>query len=81
MLAPANLVSMMMGIWFVAIGFGGAFAGMIAKIASVPNTVTTNAGKLAIYQNAFLNYAYIAFFIAILLFFAHMTARRMYGKK
>ena len=38
MLAPANLVSFMMGIWFVATGFGGVFAGTIAKLSSVPIT-------------------------------------------
>lgn len=76
MLAPANLMGMMMGVWFVATGFGGVFAGVIAKISSVPDAVTSNAGKLAIYHHAFFEYACIAFFTAILLFFAQFPLKK-----
>lgn len=77
MLAPANLVGMMMGIWFVATGFGGLFAGMIAKFASIPEGVTTSAQKLAIYHTAFLDFAYLAFFVAIVLFFIRLLLKRL----
>lgn len=76
-LAPPHLVGMMMGIWFVALGFGGIFAGWIAKLASVPETVTLIAEQLVIYQNAFLDFAYIAFFMSILLFFIRIGLRRI----
>ncbi len=66
-LAPANLIGMMMGIWFVATGFGGIFAGMLAKIASIPDTTQSTADKLLIYHHAFLTYAYLAFAVAIML--------------
>jgi POT family proton-dependent oligopeptide transporter len=66
-LAPAHLLGMMMGTWFVATGFGGILAGEIAKLSSVPADVQTMAGKLAIYQQAFLDYAYLAFIVAIIL--------------
>jgi POT family proton-dependent oligopeptide transporter len=69
LLAPPHLIGMMMGVWFVAIGFGGIFAGLIAKIASVPENVHSIADKLLIYHHAFLNYAYLAFAVAIILFF------------
>lgn len=77
MLAPANLIGMMMGIWFVATGFGGIFAGWIAKLSSVPDAAAPLAEKLAIYQNAFLDYAYLAFFIAILLLFVQLGMKRI----
>ncbi|MBX3708343.1 MAG: peptide MFS transporter [Gammaproteobacteria bacterium] len=77
MLAPANLIGMMMGIWFVATGFGGIFAGWIAKLSSVPDVTATLSEKLAIYQNAFLDYAYLAFVIAIVLVFVQMGMRRI----
>lgn len=77
MLAPNNLVGMMMGIWFVATGFGGIFAGMIAKIASVPDSAKTLAQKLTIYQGAFLDFAYIAFFVAIVLFFVQLGLKKI----
>lgn len=68
-LAPKHLTGLMMGIWFVAIGFGGIFAGFIAKFAAIPSTVTESADKIAIYQSAFLNFACMAFLMAIALVF------------
>jgi proton-dependent oligopeptide transporter, POT family len=77
LLAPPHLVGMMMGIWLGAIGFGGIFAGWIAKLASVPDTVQTITGKLAIYQHAFFSYAYIAFFMALLLFLIQLGLKKV----
>lgn len=76
LLSPPNLIGMMMGIWFVATGFGGIAAGVLAKVASIPENITNLTEKLHIYQNAFLNYAYLAFLIAIILFFIHLSLRR-----
>lgn len=76
MLAPSHLVGFMMGVWFVAIGFGGVFAGAIAKISSVPDTVVIAADKLAIYQQAFMDYACMAFFVAIVLFFSQFMVKK-----
>lgn len=75
LLAPRHLVGMMMGIWFVATGFGGLFAGMLAKFASVPDAVVSVTEKLAVYHNAFMNYAYLAFFVAGLLFVVQRVLR------
>jgi POT family proton-dependent oligopeptide transporter len=77
MLAPSNLIGMMMGIWFVATGFGGIFAGWIAKLSSVPEATATVAEKLSIYQSAFFDYACLAFFVAIVLFFVQIGLKRM----
>ncbi|RDI46489.1 peptide MFS transporter [Aquicella lusitana] len=77
LLAPPHLVGMMMGIWFVATGFGGLFAGMIAKIGSVPETAVTNAEKLVIYHTAFLDFAYLAFVVAIVLFFVQLLLKKL----
>ncbi|MHB1222107.1 MAG: peptide MFS transporter, partial [Gammaproteobacteria bacterium] len=76
-LAPPQLVGLLMGVWFVATGFGGIFAGWIAKLSSVPDTVQTVGEKLAIYQTAFFDYAYLAFFVAILLFFVQLGLKKM----
>lgn len=77
MLAPPNLVGFMMGVWFVAIGFGGVFAGAIAKLASVPETVTLQSEKLAIYHEAFMIYAKIAFFVTIVLVFSQLLVKKV----
>lgn len=74
-LAPTSLTGLMMGVWFVATGLGGYFAGMIAEIASIPDTLTLESAKLAIYQQAFLDYAYLAFFVAIILFFVQLAMK------
>jgi POT family proton-dependent oligopeptide transporter len=76
-LAPARLIGMMMGIWFVATGFGGLFAGWIAKLSSVPDVHASLTQKLAIYQSAFLEYAYLAFIIAIILLFMQFGMKRI----
>lgn len=76
-LAPPHIVGMMMGTWFVATGFGGIFAGWIAKHASIPNQAMSVAAKLDIYQRAFFEYAYLAFFFAIVLFLIHLTTKKM----
>lgn len=75
-LAPPQLTGLMMGIWFVATGFGGLFAGKIANLAIVPDTVKTTAGKLAIYQNAFFDFAYMAFFVALVLLCVYFFTKK-----
>lgn len=77
LLAPTHLIGLMMGVWFVATGLGGIFAGWLAKLSSVPESAITTAQKLVIYQNAFLNYAYLAFFVAIILFFVQIALKRL----
>ena len=77
LLAPPQLAGMMMGIWFVATGFGGLFAGMIAKLASIPDKTQPLTQQLAVYQDAFLDFAYFAFFVTIILFFVHLILKRV----
>ncbi len=75
LLSPEKLTGMMMGVWFVANGFGGIFAGWLARMSSVPNADITITDKLAIYQSAFLYYAYIAFFVAFSLFLVQVALK------
>jgi POT family proton-dependent oligopeptide transporter len=74
-LAPQRLVGMMMGIWFVALGFGGQFAGRLAKLSNVPESVTDHAIWLTIYRSAFLDYACIAFGISAALFLMQLALK------
>lgn len=80
-LSPPNLVGMMMGVWFVASGYGGVFAGFLAQLADIPSTMITTKEKLMIYHHAFLNYAYIAFFVAIILLLMHISLKKWLGIK
>lgn len=76
LLSPPHLVGMMMGIWFVATGFGGLFAGAIAKLSSVPATIQNTADMLPIYRHAFSTYGYLAFGVAVMLLLIHLILRK-----
>jgi proton-dependent oligopeptide transporter, POT family len=75
LLAPRHLVGMMMGVWFVAIGFGGEFAGFLAKLSSIPSNVTSLEPQIIIYRHAFFVYAEIAACIALALFISQLAVR------
>lgn len=76
MLAPMRMIGMMMGVWFVATGFGGEFAGWLAKLANVPESAKQPLLELPIYRQAFLVYALIALGMAVVLLFVHFTLMR-----
>jgi POT family proton-dependent oligopeptide transporter len=74
-LSPRHLVGMMMGIWFVALGFGGQFAGWLAKLSNIPDSITSRAAQLSIYHYAFMNFFYNAFGIAAGLFVLQLVLK------
>lgn len=76
MLSPPHLTGMMMGIWFVALGFGGQFAGGLAKLSSISGP-TAPLTQLIIYRHAFLIYAVLAFGVVILLFFMQLILKKI----
>lgn len=75
-LSPPRLMGMMMGVWFVAMGFGGEFAGWLAKLASIKDNVQDVATQLPIYRHAFLYDALLAFGIAVVLFALQLVLKR-----
>lgn len=80
-LSPPNLTGMMMGIWFVALGFGGHFAGWLAKLASIPDSVKDSAGQMLIYRSAFFNFTKLALIVALVLFILQFFARRLMNRE
>ncbi len=76
LLSPAHLTGMMMGIWFVALGFGGEFAGALAKLSSIPENMTNALAQLSIYRYAFFIYALIALIVAIGLFGVQLIVKK-----
>jgi POT family proton-dependent oligopeptide transporter len=77
MLSPPHLTGMMMGIWFVALGFGGQFAGVLAKLASVPEETQDILAQLPIYRQAFLDYTYVALGVALGLFLLQKVLKKI----
>lgn len=65
--SPPTLLGLMMGVWFVSLGYGGMFAGWIAQFANIPSDALSTAAKLEIYRNAFMDYSYIGVGTVILL--------------
>jgi POT family proton-dependent oligopeptide transporter len=80
-LSPRHLTGMMMGIWFVALGFGGQFAGWLAKLSNIPETLTDPITQLVIYRGAFLDFFYIAIIISAALFFMQLILKRFFQHK
>ncbi|WP_423062271.1 peptide MFS transporter [Candidiatus Paracoxiella cheracis] len=66
-LSPPHLSGLMMGVWFMALGFGGELSGYLAKAASVPKSDMNLAISNLIYAHAFRNNAIIAFVVAVVL--------------
>lgn len=66
-LAPARYTGMMIGIWFVSLGFGMKFAGIMANIADVPEGVTELGATLDIYGHAFAVYAGLALVVFLVM--------------
>lgn len=54
--APAEHTSLMMGGFFMSLGFGGKLSGILANYASVPEGVVDLGALNAIYQHAFQDY-------------------------
>lgn len=57
---PQELVGLMMGVWFVALGLGEKLAGVIAGYAAIPKHIRAISTMNQIYGHAFLLYAGLA---------------------
>lgn len=65
-LAPAKLVGLMMGVWFLGLSYGGLLAGYLGKQASVPKEMINQIALTnPIYGHAFQNYAWLGFGAAL----------------
>lgn len=77
MLAPAELVGLMMGVWFVSLGLGEKLAGVIAGYAAIPKNIFLLSSIDHIYGNAFLIYAAISLSCAVICFIMVPFLNRM----
>lgn len=59
--APKEHIGLMMGGWFLTLGFGGKLTGVLAMYASVPQGITDLHDLNLIYQHAFQQYAWLGF--------------------
>lgn len=80
-LSPKKYSGMMMGVWFLALAYGGQVSGLLAKHASIPDTIRTTAEMLPIYQSAFQYFANIAYVCFIVLFVSGNYLNRLMTSK
>jgi POT family proton-dependent oligopeptide transporter len=62
---PQELVGLMMGVWFVALGLGEKLAGVIAGYAAIPKHIDAISTMDQIYGHAFMLYATLALIATI----------------
>jgi POT family proton-dependent oligopeptide transporter len=79
-LSPEKHVGLMMGVWFISLGYGGAFSGFLAQDASILEKTQALADQVHIYKNAFQHFANVGFGAFIVLFLlAPWLTKLMYG--
>lgn len=69
-LSPPKYVGLMMGVWFLTLGYGGALSGILAKDASILKATESLANQMHIYKNAFQHFANLGFVAFAVLFLA-----------
>ncbi len=81
-LAPKQLTGLMMGIWFMALGFGGSLGGELAEMASIPKNLISDVHMSnVIYSHAFANFGLIALATGVLLLILTPWLRRLTSLK
>ena len=65
MWVPQELVGLMMGVWFVALGLGEKLAGVIASYAAIPKAINAIPSMDQIYGHAFYHYAVLSLICGI----------------
>ena len=64
-LVPQELIGLMMGVWFVALGLGVKLAGVIADYAAIPKHIILISSMEGIYSDAFLKYTLLSLCFSI----------------
>lgn len=78
-LSPSKYVGLMMGVWFISLGYGGAFSGILAQDANMIVNNETLASEIHIYKNAFQHFANVGFGASIILFLLSSWLTRWMG--
>ncbi len=66
-----------MGIWFMALGFGGQLSGFLAEQAGVPKYIVDIHAANEIYGHAFMNNAILSFVIGLILLILSPWLKRL----
>lgn len=80
-LVPQELVGMMMGVWFVALGLGEKLAGVLAGFAAIPKHIHTITAMDQIYGYAFSRFALMALAFGVVCLCMTPLLKRMINSK
>jgi POT family proton-dependent oligopeptide transporter len=75
-LSPRQWIGLMMGLWFMTLGYGGSLAGLLAQKASVPTGATLEQA-IAIFGHAFLKYAIFALAVGFILLLINPLLKKL----
>lgn len=78
-LSPPQWRGMMMGVYLIAIGYGGKVGGMLANFSSIPENITSILVESTYYQRAFLMFAVLALLVALVIFILQPFLKRLIG--
>ncbi len=78
---PQELVGLMMGVWFVALGLGEKLAGVIANFAAIPKNISALPTMDQIYGHAFFLYAILALISGVVCWICVPFLNRLIGAK
>lgn len=76
-LSPSKIVGLMMGVQYMAIGFGSSITGILGQIAAIPKGITDLQTTDAIYSHAFNIYAIICLVTGLLVFISSPFIRKL----
>lgn len=76
-LSPASLVGLMMGVQYLAIGFGSTLTGILGLLAAVPKGITGIATTNHIYAHAFNIYAVLCLITAAVILLCTPAIKRL----
>lgn len=81
-LSPKKYSGLMMGVWFIALGFGGALSGYLSQGATIPEGLNEISKQFPIYGHAFQHSANLAYIAgAVLLMTSPILIKMMSWKK
>lgn len=80
-LVPRELIGLMMGLWFVALGLGEKLAGVIAGYAAIPKDIQLMSKMDLIYGDAFFHYAALSLVVGVLCLLATPILKKMIGQE
>lgn len=76
-LAPPKYLAIMMGTWFLASAAAAFLSGELAKLTSIPASITQSTQTLTIYTNVFLKFGWLTIAFGIFAFLAAPFLQRL----